>query len=62
MPKLPDGTIFTPDFNRHPRWGRAGMVRPTDKSLNMLFCDGHAALVSAKEAHYAIRFAAASAP
>jgi len=62
MPALPDGNSFTPDFNRHSRGAKQGTVRATDKTLNMLFCDGHAALVSAKEAHYAIRFVAASAP
>ena len=28
----------------------------TDPSMNMLFCDGHAAFVSCREAYRAIRF------
>jgi prepilin-type N-terminal cleavage/methylation domain-containing protein/prepilin-type processing-associated H-X9-DG protein len=62
MPAHPDGLIFTPDFNRHSRTGKPGTTKGTDKSLNMLFCDGHADLVSAKQAAFAIRFAAAAAP
>ena len=60
MPKLPDSLTFTIDFNRHG-------PRPTgngerDKTINMLFCDGHADTVSAREAHYAVRFSPTSAP
>jgi prepilin-type processing-associated H-X9-DG protein len=33
-----------------------------DPALNMLFCDGHAELVSAKQASYAIRFGKDAAP
>ena len=62
MPAWPDGISFTPDFNRHSRTGKPGTVGPTDPGLNMLFCDGHAALVSAKQASYAIRFNATAAP
>jgi prepilin-type N-terminal cleavage/methylation domain-containing protein/prepilin-type processing-associated H-X9-DG protein len=62
MPAHPDGTIFTPDFNRHSRTGKPGTAKPNEPSLNMLFCDGHAALVSAKQAAFAIRFQAAAAP
>lgn len=62
MPPHPDGTIFTPDFNRHSRTGKPGTAKASDRTLNMLFCDGHAELVSAKEAAFAIRFAAAAAP
>jgi prepilin-type N-terminal cleavage/methylation domain-containing protein/prepilin-type processing-associated H-X9-DG protein len=62
MPALPDGITFTPDFNRHARTTQAGSVRPNDPALNMLFCDGHAATVSAKQAAFAIRFNVAAAP
>jgi len=43
------------DWNRHPK-GKAGTVKPTDVSLNMLFCDGHADCVSARQAYKALRF------
>ena len=33
-----------------------GQVRNSDPALNMLFCDGHAATVSTREAYKAIRF------
>jgi prepilin-type N-terminal cleavage/methylation domain-containing protein/prepilin-type processing-associated H-X9-DG protein len=62
MPDHPDGTIFTPDFNRHSRTGKPGTAKPTEPSLNMLFCDGHAETVSAKQAAFAIRFQQAAAP
>jgi prepilin-type N-terminal cleavage/methylation domain-containing protein/prepilin-type processing-associated H-X9-DG protein len=54
MPTVPDGGVFTVDFNRHGKL-RTGN-RETDQSLNMLFVDGHAARVSAREAARAIRF------
>jgi len=54
MPAYPDGTIFTPDFNRHGK--PAGQNRENDKTLNMLFCDQHAETVSAREASRAMRF------
>jgi len=54
MPAFPDGTIFTPDFNRHGK--PAGQNRESDKTLNMLFCDQHAETISAREASRAIRF------
>jgi prepilin-type N-terminal cleavage/methylation domain-containing protein len=60
MPPVPDALIFNVDFNRHGRKPRGN--GPTDKSLNMLFCDLHAEPVSAKQAHFAIRFATGSAP
>ncbi|MFN4241957.1 MAG: type II secretion system protein [Tepidisphaerales bacterium] len=54
MPPVPDIVSFTIDFNRH---GRAPIGnRYTDKSVNVLFADGHAETVSCKEAHRAIRF------
>ena len=43
------------DWNRHTK-AKPGKVRAGDISLNMLFCDGHAATVSAREAYKAIRF------
>ena len=54
MPQFPDGATFTIDYNRHAR--KVGEVRPTDQNTNMLFCDGHATTVSAREASRAIRF------
>ncbi|MEA2707970.1 MAG: hypothetical protein QOF78_571 [Phycisphaerales bacterium] len=60
-PEKPGGTVWprTPDvnfpidFNRHGRNRIAN--KPTDPSLNMLFCDGHAETVSARQAWKAIR-------
>jgi prepilin-type N-terminal cleavage/methylation domain-containing protein/prepilin-type processing-associated H-X9-DG protein len=54
FPNVPDGGSFSLDFNRHGRL-RAGN-KPTDASLNMLYCDGHAGFVSARDAYKAIRF------
>jgi prepilin-type N-terminal cleavage/methylation domain-containing protein/prepilin-type processing-associated H-X9-DG protein len=51
-PKTPD-LFFPLDFNRHGR-NKTGN-KHTDQSLNMLFCDGHVASVSAREAWKAIR-------
>jgi prepilin-type N-terminal cleavage/methylation domain-containing protein/prepilin-type processing-associated H-X9-DG protein len=45
---------FSIDFNRHGK--RATGNQPNDPSLNMLYCDGHAGFVSAREAYRAIRF------
>ena len=56
MPPVPDASAFTVDFNRHGK--KQFGCGYNEKSLNMLFCDGHAATVSAKEAHFAIRFVA----
>jgi prepilin-type N-terminal cleavage/methylation domain-containing protein/prepilin-type processing-associated H-X9-DG protein len=50
----PNVTYFTPDFARHAK--RAIGTGPNEVGLNMLFCDGHAASVSAREAYRAIRF------
>ena len=44
---------FTIDFDRHGRKPQGN--KPTDASLNMLFCDGHAGFVSARDAYRAIR-------
>ena len=61
FPVEPDGGIFALDYNRH---GRKANGNPFDvPSMNMLFCDGHAAYVSAREAYQAIRMnRAATAP
>ena len=54
MPPVADISSFTLDFNRHGKKPQGNGY--TDKSMNMLFCDGHAATVSVKEAHQAVRF------
>jgi prepilin-type N-terminal cleavage/methylation domain-containing protein/prepilin-type processing-associated H-X9-DG protein len=65
-PYLPENTSGTPfpvrsaytfplDWNRHAK-APVGAVKPNDLSTNVLFCDGHAATVSAREAYRAIRF------
>lgn len=46
--------FFTLDFNRHSKTGRG--TAQTVQSMNVLFCDGHAATTSAREAFRAIRF------
>jgi prepilin-type N-terminal cleavage/methylation domain-containing protein/prepilin-type processing-associated H-X9-DG protein len=51
----PDALYFSPDFLRHPP-KVINNLKPTVKSLNMLFCDGHADTVSAREAYRAVRF------
>ena len=68
-PFLPEGTLavfpdrpdadatavktFTFDFNRHGKktYGNG----PNEQSMNMLYCDGHAGYVSAREAYRAVR-------
>lgn len=54
MPAQPDALVFSPDFNRHSKKPRGN--GPNDKTIGMLFCDGHADTVSAREASRAIRF------
>ena len=58
FPAVPDGSgstgSFSIDFNRHGK--RDVGNKPNDPSLNMLYCDGHAGFVSAREAYRAIRF------
>jgi prepilin-type N-terminal cleavage/methylation domain-containing protein/prepilin-type processing-associated H-X9-DG protein len=59
MPVVPigvslTGNSLTVDFNRH--GPRARGNRENDKTVNMLFCDGHVDAVSAREAFKAIRF------
>ncbi len=46
--------FFTLDFNRHSKTPRG--TKQTTPSMNMLFCDGHAGTVSAREGFRAIRF------
>ena len=54
--KLPKFTHyeFAMDWNRHTK-SKPGAVRNSDPALNMLFADGHAATVSAREAYKGIR-------
>jgi len=54
FPYEPDGGNFSLDFNRHGRLARGN--KPSDPSMNMLFCDGHCATVSCRDAFKAIRF------
>jgi prepilin-type processing-associated H-X9-DG protein len=56
FPKTPSGGVanFPIDFNRHGRY-RSGN-KQNDPSLNVLFCDGHADLLSCRQAWTAIRF------
>ena len=49
------------DWNRHTK-AKPGKVKNSDPALNVLFCDGHASLVSAKQAAFSIRFNANAAP
>jgi prepilin-type processing-associated H-X9-DG protein len=53
-PERPHAINMSIDFNRH---GKRDVGNgPNDPSLNMLYCDGHAATVSCREAYRAIRF------
>lgn len=54
FPVVPNGALWAFDFNRHGK--RDTGNRPTDLSMNVLFCDGHAATVSNREAYRAVRF------
>jgi prepilin-type N-terminal cleavage/methylation domain-containing protein/prepilin-type processing-associated H-X9-DG protein len=54
FPDTPEGATFTLDFNRHGK--RPTGNRPNDPSMNVLFCDGHAAFVSCREAYRSMRF------
>lgn len=60
MPPLADSLKCSIDFNR--RGARPSGTGERDRSINMLFCDGHADTLSAREAHYAVRFSPTSAP
>jgi prepilin-type N-terminal cleavage/methylation domain-containing protein/prepilin-type processing-associated H-X9-DG protein len=54
LPKTPISN-YPIDWNRHTK-SKPGSVRASEVSMNMLFCDGHASSVSAREAYKAIRF------
>jgi prepilin-type N-terminal cleavage/methylation domain-containing protein/prepilin-type processing-associated H-X9-DG protein len=54
FPQRPHATEFSIDFNRHGKRDVGNAYQ--DPSLNMLYCDGHAGFVSAREAYRAIRF------
>jgi len=54
MPDRPHAVNLSMDFNCHGKRDLGNM--PTDPSLNMLYCDGHASFVSVREAYRAIRF------
>jgi prepilin-type processing-associated H-X9-DG protein len=45
---------LTIDFDRHGKRPRGN--GPNDPSVNVLYCDGHAAPASAREAYRALRF------
>ncbi len=53
MPDVPNALIFNLDFNRHGKLRRGN--GPNAPGLNMLFCDGSAKTVSAKQGWEAIR-------
>ncbi len=53
-PTIPDGLNWCFDFNRHGKRQTGNL--PTDPSMNMLYCDGHAGFVSCREAYRACRF------
>ena len=48
-------TGFNVDFTRHAK-AKPGSVKPTDLGVNVLFVDGHAATLSARETYRAVRF------
>jgi len=54
FPTVPNQTTWSFDFNRHGK--RDVGNAPNDPSMNMLYCDGHAAFVSSREAYRAIFF------
>jgi len=58
FPQVPDinpnANTFTLDFNRHGR--RPTGNKPNDPSMNILYCDGHAAFASCRQVYRAIRF------
>jgi prepilin-type N-terminal cleavage/methylation domain-containing protein/prepilin-type processing-associated H-X9-DG protein len=53
FPTEPTAATWTLDFNRHGKRDLGNQAN--DPSMNMLFCDGHAAFVSCREAFRAIR-------
>ena len=54
FPKWPDGLTFSLDFNRHGKLQQGNDQNA--QSTNVLYCDGHAAYTSAREAFRAMRF------
>jgi prepilin-type processing-associated H-X9-DG protein len=54
FPEQPDVLLFPIDFNRHGKKETGN--KPDQSTVNILFCDGHAGFVSAREAFRAIRF------
>ncbi|MDQ3440839.1 MAG: hypothetical protein M3478_10870, partial [Planctomycetota bacterium] len=54
FPARPDTTRFSIDFDRHGK--RPSGNGPNERSLNILYADGHAASASAREAWRAMRF------
>jgi prepilin-type N-terminal cleavage/methylation domain-containing protein/prepilin-type processing-associated H-X9-DG protein len=54
FPTIPDGLTWAFDFNRHGK--RDVGNQPNDPSMNLLYCDGHAAFVSCREAYRSTRF------
>ena len=54
FPTIPPAASFSLDWNRHGKY-RIGN-RSSDPSTNVLYCDGHCATVSAREAYHGIRF------
>ncbi len=49
----PNATDITLDWTRHAR--NPSYTKPTDLGMNMLYCDGHAETVSAREGYRAVR-------
>ncbi|MEA2734045.1 MAG: hypothetical protein QOE14_496, partial [Humisphaera sp.] len=54
LPRFGDSTVPF-DWNRHTK-PKVGTVKNSDLSMNVLFCDGHAATLSMRELYKAIRF------
>ena len=54
FPEQPDGGIFTLDYNRHAKRNLGN--KPSDPSMNVLYCDGHAVYTNCREAYRSIRF------
>jgi prepilin-type N-terminal cleavage/methylation domain-containing protein/prepilin-type processing-associated H-X9-DG protein len=54
FPQIPDGGTWAFDFNRHGRLLIGN--KANDPSMNLLYCDGHAATVSCREAYRSTRF------
>jgi prepilin-type N-terminal cleavage/methylation domain-containing protein/prepilin-type processing-associated H-X9-DG protein len=54
FPEQADGLTFAIDFNRHGKKTHGN--GPDERSVNTLFCDGHASSLTAREAWRTIRF------